>query len=141
LRGLAALTVVAWHWQHFFFDPATRQLAVDGARQPFFFLLAPLYRHGWVAVDLFFVLSGFVFCLLYARSIDQRRIGAAEFALRRISRLYPLHLVTFATVAVLQALYIRDHGGVAFVYPFYDAYHASLNLLGASSWGLERGYS
>jgi peptidoglycan/LPS O-acetylase OafA/YrhL len=132
---------VAWHWQHFFFDPATRSVSFELARQPFFPFLSFLYRAGWVAVDLFFVLSGFIFCVLYARRIAGRQIGAREFGLRRISRLYPLHLATFVVVAALQLLYMRFHAGVAFVYPELDLYHAALNVLGISSWGLERGES
>ena len=57
IRGLAALTIVIWHWQHFFalsgHWPAV--WARDG--QPFYHLLEPLYLEAWAAVDLFFALS------------------------------------------------------------------------------------
>ena len=63
LRGLAALSVVFWHWKHFFFVGPRLRPDFIAARQPFFEMFEPLYRHGWLAVDLFFTLSGFIFCL------------------------------------------------------------------------------
>jgi peptidoglycan/LPS O-acetylase OafA/YrhL len=63
-----------------------------------------------------------------------------EFSVNRFSRLYPLHFVTFITVALLQVLYFRING-TYFVYPANDVYHALLNLLLIPAWGFERGWS
>jgi peptidoglycan/LPS O-acetylase OafA/YrhL len=65
LRGVAALSVVIWHWQHFYpsgpgFDPT---------RQPLYWLFEPLYRDGRKAVTLFFGLSGFVFFWRYGEEV------------------------------------------------------------------------
>ncbi|WP_409273365.1 acyltransferase family protein [Pseudomonas sp. KCJK9111] len=139
LRGLAALSVVFWHWQHFFFvgdSPA----AFEVARQPFFSLLTPFYQYGGLAVQLFFSISGFVFFWLFGQRVAAGSLGVRSFVVDRFSRLYPLHLLTLGGVAVLQALYSTGHG-TYFVYPFNDAYHAVLNLLLAPAWGLERGWS
>jgi peptidoglycan/LPS O-acetylase OafA/YrhL len=73
LRGIAALMVALYHgWDS----------AITG----------PLHG-GWLSVDLFFVISGFVMVHVYR---DQLATGTqvASFALRRFGRLYPLHLVT-----------------------------------------------
>jgi peptidoglycan/LPS O-acetylase OafA/YrhL len=133
LRGVAALAVVVWHWQHFF---AINGDFVDGwtrAMQPAFWLLKPLYLQGWAAVDLFFVLSGFVFFWLYGDPIRTRVTGAGQFALLRFSRLYPLHLVTLIAVAVLQARFLSRHGQF-FIYQANDARHFLMQLLFVQNW-------
>ncbi|MGH8601335.1 MAG: acyltransferase family protein [Gammaproteobacteria bacterium] len=138
-RGLAALAVVLWHWQHFFFNGAVPG-TFDRQEQPFYSVLFLFYEKGWFAVDFFFVLSGFVFFWLYARPIQQRRVGPRDFFFLRLSRLYPLHLATLLLVAGLQWLNIRNHG-TYFVYPLNDAYHFVLNLFFASAWGFQKGFS
>jgi peptidoglycan/LPS O-acetylase OafA/YrhL len=59
LRGLAALSVMLWHWQHFQLL-GTRRLtwsnatpALNHSLQPFFLMLSVFYAHGFIAVDLF----------------------------------------------------------------------------------------
>ncbi|QQE85433.1 acyltransferase family protein [Pseudomonas putida] len=139
LRGIAALCVVFWHWQHFFYvgdSPA----GFEGTRQPFFAALTPLYQYGGLAVQLFFSISGFVFFWLFAQGIATGKVSLRSFAVDRFSRLYPLHLLTFAGVAALQWAYWASHASY-FVYPFNDSYHALLNLLLAPAWGLEKGWS
>ncbi|MFJ4157060.1 acyltransferase family protein [Pseudomonas sp. NPDC089752] len=139
LRGIAALCVVFWHWQHFFYvgdSPA----GFDPTRQPFYTALAPLYHHGGLAVELFFSISGFVFFWLFSSGIATGKVSPRQFAVDRFSRLYPLHLVTFGLVGALQAMYLAKHSSY-FVYPFNDGYHALLNLLLAPAWGFEKGWS
>jgi peptidoglycan/LPS O-acetylase OafA/YrhL len=139
LRGIAALAVVLWHWQHFFFTGA-RPGAVDLSSLPLAQVLHPFYTHGYLAVDLFFALSGFVFHFLYERRVASQDIDGWRFGLLRFSRLYPLHLVTLVMVAILQLMMLRMHGQF-FVYPNNDSWSFLLNLCMASSWGLENGYS
>ena len=135
LRGLAALSIVLWHWQHFFPAESFRP-----ERQPLYPLLVLFYSNGSRAVDLFFCLSGFIFFWLYAEKISSARISGREFFMLRFSRLYPLHAATLIFVAAAQ--FIRWHAtGSFFVYPENDAYHFLLHSALASSIGLERGDS
>jgi peptidoglycan/LPS O-acetylase OafA/YrhL len=138
LRGAAALSVVLWHWQHFFWTP--QGFDFDLSRMPLADAFRILYESGWLAVDLFFTLSGFVFYWLYANKIADRSITSARFAVLRASRLYPLHLVTLLLVAGMQiwALNTRGH---TFVYEYNDLWHFALNLVLASAWGLQSGES
>ncbi|WFU25728.1 acyltransferase [Bradyrhizobium sp. CB1717] len=53
----------------------------------------PLTRHGYLFVDFFFVLSGFVIASNY-RSRLAEGFGAGRFIALRLGRIYPLHLVT-----------------------------------------------
>lgn len=134
LRGLAALGVVLWHWQHFF--SITHGTPMPGWQpewEPLFPLLKAGYLYGWMAVDLFFVLSGFVFAWLYAEAIAERRITPGRFALLRFSRLYPLHLLTLLAVDVMQWNYHRGTGG-HFVYHTNDLTHFLAALVFAQNW-------
>ncbi len=133
LRGVAALSVVFWHWQHFFAIGGDWQDGWRADMQPFYAVLKPLYVQGWAAVDLFFVLSGFVFFWLYSDAIRRRATGAGRFALLRVSRLYPLHLAMLVAVAVLQFLFFRAHG-MFFIYETNDAAHFAAHLFLVQNW-------
>lgn len=139
LRGLAALSVVLWHWQHFFFS-GTKPGTFDVTRLPFYEWFFVLYTKGWLAVDLFFTLSGFIFYWLYSKRVSEGEISPSKFALLRFSRLYPLHFATLFIVAVSQ-FWLSNASGHYFVYSNNDSKHFLLNLIFASSWGFERGYS
>jgi peptidoglycan/LPS O-acetylase OafA/YrhL len=91
IRGLAALWVFLHHLApelpgslHFL----TRALALD---------------RGYLAVDLFFVLSGFVLALTYHDMFgqEQRAATCRLFLLHRFARVLPLNLVVVAIVAIL----------------------------------------
>ncbi len=133
LRGIAALSVVFWHWHWLYCAPGEITPLADPSIQPFFWLLAPLYLHGLLGVKLFFSISGFVFFYLYADAIAQRRVTITTFVNYRFSRLYPLHLLTLLTVTALQAAYFSRYGAF-FIYQVNDARHFVLQLFFASNW-------
>ncbi|MCE3271469.1 MAG: acyltransferase 3 [Ramlibacter sp.] len=81
LRGAAALLVALYH------------LKVGAS-------YLPIVKHGYLFVDLFFVLSGFVIAAAYGDRISTPR-DAASFMLRRFGRLFPL--LVFATVVFVLA--------------------------------------
>jgi peptidoglycan/LPS O-acetylase OafA/YrhL len=139
LRGVAAYAVVFWHWQHFFYD-GTKPTDFLVSSQPLFEYFSIFYLYGGHAVPLFFALSGVVFFWKYELDLVDGAKDKKEFSVNRFSRLYPLHFVTFITVALLQVLYFRING-TYFVYPANDVYHALLNLLLIPAWGFERGWS
>jgi peptidoglycan/LPS O-acetylase OafA/YrhL len=130
LRGLAALAVVFWHWQSF--------LPGDPTRQPLYAVFAPLYNYGFMAVDLFFTLSGFVFFWLYRERVGAGNLAPQTFALLRFSRIYPLHLLTLLAVVAGQAVYQAAHGA-SFVHPHNDPWHFVLHLFLLNSF--ESGWS
>lgn len=69
LRGLAALAVLLWHLPH-----------------------RPLLRSGYLAVDFFFMLSGFVLANHYEARLATAR-GGRRFMTMRLIRLYPLYVL------------------------------------------------
>jgi peptidoglycan/LPS O-acetylase OafA/YrhL len=139
LRGVAALSVVFWHWQHFFYVGGQPHNFTIW-KQPVFSALSFFYMHGSLAVELFFCISGFVFTWLFSKQIAARTITPSRFFIDRVSRLYPLHIATFLMVALLQYLFTRHHDSF-FVYQTNDLYHAVLNLFLMPAWGFEKGWS
>ncbi len=129
-RGIAALSIVFWHWQHFFFSGPVPGSGARPLLEPFLLF----YRHGQLAVELFFTLSGFIFFWLYSQPIAERKVGARDFFSRRFSRLVPLHLATLALVVPLQLAY-RHRYGADFVYSNNDLLHFIPNLFLVSAWG------
>lgn len=84
LRGVAAVTVVLFHILETFTDG-------DHSRQ--------LINHGYLAVDFFFLLSGFVIGYAYDDRWPSMRLG--NFFKRRLIRLHPMILVGMLIGAVL----------------------------------------
>ena len=138
MRGLAALAVLFWHYQHFYYlTPAIHDLSpAESMSEPGYAFLWPLYAFGHYAVQLFWLISGFVFAAVYLPPGTTTR----HFIVNRFARLYPLHLITLCVVAILQAISVGLVGRFQ-IYPFNDAYHFVLNLFMASWWGAQKGYS
>jgi peptidoglycan/LPS O-acetylase OafA/YrhL len=125
-RGLAALAVVLWHWQHMYLIGGGK--LADRTLQPFYALLYPFYEAGWLAVEFFFTLSGFVFFWLYGERIAAGTLSVRAFWVARFSRLSPLHLVALLVVAALQGLLLAS-GHQSFVYGGTTLPNFVLNLL------------
>ncbi|TFY85752.1 acyltransferase [Pseudomonas kairouanensis] len=139
IRGIAALTVLLWHWQHFLYA-GQETASYSMVDQPFYQQLSIFYHWGWLAVDFFFSLSGFVFFWLYANSVAAKEISSYKFFVMRFSRLYPLHFLTLTLVIIGQYIYHSSQGAF-FTYVNNDIYHFVLNIFMASNWGLQNGVS
>ncbi len=63
-------------------------------------------RGGFVGVDIFFVISGFLITGIIARELDQQRFSLAGFYNRRIRRIFPALLVVLCVVLVLGWLWM-----------------------------------
>src|SRR2546422_6794044 len=139
LRGLAALSVVLWHWQHFFLPYNKEGVRFVGERQPFFDQFSFIYVHGADAVNLFFCLSGFVFFWLYEKKVADGTTSFVDFSVLRFSRLYPLHVAMLLLVALGQAVHVAL-AHTSFVY-LNDPYHFFLNAAFAQAWGFQENLS
>ena len=138
LRGIAALCVVVFHYHHFYLvDWQDRPNIPKPDQFPFSGVLLPVYEHGGYAVQLFWVISGFVFAHVYFR----RRSSLPGFIMARFARLYPLHFATLVIVALLQWLSMFEVGHWQ-IYGNNDAQHFALQLIFSSNWStLSRGLS
>ncbi len=107
LRGLAALTVVAFHaWQSPWLNSEGKTYSyLRSMSEPWpgpLGTLLEIVGPGISAVNLFFVLSGFVLMLSLSRGAQHGGRGTARFVQARIFRLYP---AVVATIAVFAAFY------------------------------------
>ena len=134
LRGVAALAVVLFHFM---------EMAISDYSKNFI-------AHGFLAVDFFFCLSGFVIAYAYDNRIG--KMGVKEFFKSRLIRLHPL--VVFGAVLGLLAFLFDPFGGHAelysvgkiiliflasiFLIPYPTITERSFNLFGlnAPSWSL-----
>jgi peptidoglycan/LPS O-acetylase OafA/YrhL len=120
LRGIAAWFVVLYHIRL----SAAAQVPAD--------VLAFLSK-GYLAVDLFFMLSGFVLWLNYADRLRAEGLAAAPlFLARRLARIWPLHLFILAAAiafaGLLQALGKLNPA----TYPWAEL---PLHILLVQNWG------
>ena len=92
LRFLAALSVVLFHY-------AFRGYAADGLSNMPYPLLAPYAKYGYLGVELFFMISGFVILMTASG------VGLRSFVVSRVVRLYPAFWaccsITFAMIRLL----------------------------------------
>lgn len=118
LRGIAALLVLVFH-------------AAIWGFSPYFVSITSFAVKGYLWVDFFFLLSGFVIAHTYG-SRFAGRIGVRAvtgYLLARFARIYPLHLVTLlflALVAIVRATALGDlqpvtHAGLHFTFPSFVA--------------------
>ena len=130
LRGAAAIAVLFYHYMHFFLSGTdhTRQWAYFQV-QPAHASLSLLYEYGFYAVEVFWIISGFVFAAVYLGRTTTTR----EFVVNRFARLYPLHLLTLLVVTLLQAIALHRLGHTL-LYDNYDWPHFALQLVFASNW-------
>jgi peptidoglycan/LPS O-acetylase OafA/YrhL len=82
LRGIAALWVVLYHYVFVYFPNLHSEHYTH------------IFAKGYLAVDMFFMLSGFVMTHVYHRALSED-VSAHywSFLSARIARLYPLHLL------------------------------------------------
>src|SRR3954453_16478594 len=139
VRFVAAFAVLIWHYQHFAYV-ADQPVDLLKERLPLYALLQPFYEAGRYGVWVFWCVSGFIFFWKYRDAIYERSTDAWTFFVLRLSRLYPLHLVTLMIVALLQPVYFHQHGHF-FVYQDNDPQHFMLQIMMASEWGISRGDS
>lgn len=126
LRGIAAWFVVLYHIR-----TSIAHAMPTGA--------TAVFAKGYLAVDLFFVLSGFVIWLNYAPAFEAKGMGAyGDFLKRRLARIYPLHLfVLLCTAAFAAAMAFSGHPEPA-RYPWAEL---PLHLALVQNWGFTEALS
>ena len=95
VRALAALWVLAHHLNAVV-GPRVLTVGFAGIEIE----ITPLLTCGWVGVDIFFVLSGFLLTrqLLDAYDSQARSVANRRFLLHRVLRVYPAYLVQIAVL-------------------------------------------
>ncbi|MBI1321614.1 acyltransferase family protein [bacterium] len=127
LRGFAAVTVIVYH-------------VIEHLKWAAFPNSGPAvwFRLGWMSVDLFFVISGFVITMSAVRGFSKSnspRQFRREYLRRRLTRIVPLHYLTCLVyvVFVLPAMLSMQRIGfhlwthAAFVHNWHPATQGSIN--------------
>jgi len=63
-----------------------------------------LVAKGYMGVELFFVLSGFILCHVYLPAVETGRFAYRDFLWARLARVYPMHLATLIGVGLMAGL-------------------------------------
>jgi peptidoglycan/LPS O-acetylase OafA/YrhL len=126
MRGFAALAVVMQHFS------ATAQTLTPN-------WIPSLVPHGYMAVDFFFILSGYIMCLTYLSAFEAGGMRAYPgFLLKRVARIVPLNVFV---LLVLMALGIISRAVLSLNVFFNDssiAFDLPANLLMLQGLGIGR---
>ena len=117
-RGVAAWAVVLYHLRR----------SIDGLPD----WLAGVFAKGYLAVDFFFLLSGFVIWLAWHQRIPG---GTRRFWQKRVARIFPLHLAMLG-FAVALALLSTVRGRPDPAFPWSQL---PLHVLLLQEWGVTAG--
>ena len=132
LRFFLSISVIIWHYQHFFYPNQVKR-EIYLTQQPFFKFLSLFYQHGEKAVPVFWIISGFVFYKFYSTAIENRQVNFKKFLINRLTRLYPLHFLMLFVVLILQAIYFHFFNSY-FVYDNNSIKYFILNLFFVQNW-------
>lgn len=122
MRFLAAFWVVMFHyWPKLDLGAATGWMP-------------GLVAKGYLGVELFFVLSGFILCHVYLQSAGTGRFKYGSFLWARLARVYPLHLATLIGVGLLGGAAII--AGISIDDSILSWASLPANLTLTQAWGL-----
>lgn len=122
IRGILAWWVVLYHFR----DPLS-----SVTPSPIFHIIS----NGYLAVDFFFVLSGFVLSYRYiGPRLSQSHFRYINFTMHRWRRIYPAHIVVLLlfTVNPVLHLYLSNSGVIP---QTYDPAYFLLSCLLVQNWG------
>lgn len=94
LRGIAAFLIVLYHIKYHL-TPYLPDWMMN------------IVSHSYVAVDFFFVLSGFILAYTYEKKLTSFNLNETSFFIvKRIARVYPLHLITLLAYLLIPFAHI-----------------------------------
>lgn len=118
IRGVAAIIIVIYHYGKFQLDHVSDVWDIP---------------HGYLPVDLFFMLSGFVIGYVYRDTLHPESSSSYRvFLVKRFARLYPAYLAISALYALKIALGLTGDETFA----RFDWFDAVGNFLLLTGWGL-----
>ncbi|MGH1456768.1 MAG: acyltransferase family protein [Alphaproteobacteria bacterium] len=97
-------------------------------------VLNTFLSNGYLAVDFFFILSGFILAYTYAPSYIDQTFSYKKFMIKRIARIYPVHLVCLFLMVGIYA--ISNAAGYQLDRHPGGLYNFTLNIFMLHSWGL-----
>ncbi len=106
LRGIAALIVVVHHFAYYTLPQTGKFLSS----------YSHFFQNGYLCVDFFFILSGFIMAHVYANDFygQVNKSDYWKYLRARFARIYPLHLFTLLVLVGLEL--IKMSAGMAHVF-------------------------
>ena len=134
MRFSAAFSILVYHFYLLVPNYTGNTIGIDS--YPFKKWLGFLYSHGFLSVQAFWIISGYVLSKAYLN----RKWKIFDFLRNRFARLYPLHIFTLLIVALIQQVNYWKFSEYR-ICQYQDLRHLALNLLFIPSIGLEKGCS
>lgn len=130
VRGLGACCIAFFfHYNHF----------ISNSKHPLYGIdFLEICMNGWMAVELFFFLSGITFMSIYAEKIRNREITGEKYFVLRFSKLWPMHIFSLIIVALIQEIRVVL-GMKQFKFMANDLYDFVLNIFMMQNVGVENG--
>jgi peptidoglycan/LPS O-acetylase OafA/YrhL len=125
IRPLTGLRFVAAFWLLLYFFWPRLDVPPD--------VTPGIVARGYLGVDLFFVLSGFVLSHVYGPQVEAKRFHYGSFLWARLARIYPLHLLCLAAMIVIWAG--GQAVGASFAPEAFDTGQIIHHLLLIQAWG------
>ena len=120
VRGVAAVVIVVYHYGKFRLDPGSTDTVWA-------------VPHGYLPVDMFFMLSGFVIGYVYRDAfLSEPLQNYKTFLIKRFARLYPAYIVISAFFALKIALGLTGEETFA----RFNGFDIIGNVLMLVGWGL-----
>ncbi|MBX2905021.1 MAG: acyltransferase [Taibaiella sp.] len=142
IRFLAIILVILFHAHGYFVAKTPHHFADGPANYP---LLETLLSNGDRGVELFFVLSGFILCLPFAKQYigGEKKVQLKKYYLRRVTRLEPPYFIAMTALLLLH-LAMNVHSAAEIVPSWLASLIYSHNfifgrtpLLTVVAWSLE----
>ena len=91
--------------------------------------LLPLLKAGYLGVDIFFVVSGYLITGIVQRSIEEGRFSFSQFYARRAKRLLPAAYATFLLTVVLSPFFLTSQAMHDFTWQLAGAVSFTGNIV------------
>lgn len=119
LKGVLACVIALFvHYGHFY-----PQRGYPKYMSYFPFLIS----YGWLAVELYFMISGFGMNLGYGIKLQQGKIGLKEYLGKRLRKIYPMYFIALIVTTMLQIMHAVQNGETL-RYKNLDIYHFFLHV-------------
>lgn len=140
LRFLAIAPVVVFHLRNYLAAHPVAAYATPPAAD----WIARVTQHGHYGVQLFFVISGFVLALPFAKSyMGGKPVSLRRYFLKRLTRLEPPYVLVMLGAFLLLVLFRGDEASglwrrlVTGLFYLHGAVYAELNPVNLVAWSLE----
>lgn len=105
IRGLAAIGIACVYHLNTVPFPYKNGSSLNDVK-----VMQWLYSNGYLMVELFFILSGFISFYCYQNAICVKKISLGTFIKRRVVRIFPVMWISLIIASVLSVVYFMHNG-------------------------------